>query len=262
MLVRRKTNIGVDPRGKIKTGRKSDKGFPQALDHFNIDPFPELKEWYGEKPAQLFVYFPSHNVADFVTEEYNLYGLHETKIRSCDGETCIHRIKEVLPTRSGENREYGQGEMSDCVCQFLREWVETADPKLSEPIRKKLCKYAFYLKAFVADPKTGKVHNTSCYLFETHSENSGAAVISEIDKIQMLTQGHIAMLPFALSVKMVAGKTNANQKFPIWDLHTVDKTVEQLKARIEKMIEARAQAQAQLTSGTPQLNPGEIKTDG
>ncbi len=246
MIVTRRTNIACDPRGKIKTGAKRESGLPMALDHFNITPFPELVEWYGSAPKNLLIYFPSDNIPDFFEDQFALYGgkagKDAIKVRSCNGEECIHRIEEEV----GGTR-YGKGQETPCICKDL-------DPK-----DKKRCKYACYLRAFVANPQTGKVDNPMCYLFETHSENSGAAVHSEIDKMHVLTHGHVAMIPFMLSVKMVGGKMDAQQKFPIWSLAVVG-TLSQIKDRVEKLLKSYNDQRA-LVAGTLQIGPPGLDVD-
>jgi hypothetical protein len=240
MIVTRRTNIACDPRGKIKTGARRENGLPMGLDHWNLTPFPELIEWYGKEPKNLLIYFPSDNIADFFEDQYALYGgkagKDATKVRSCNGEECIHRIdEEVAGVR------YVKGQVTGCICKD----IDAKD--------KKKCKYACYLRAFVANPQTGKVDNPMCYLFETHSENSGAAVHSEVEKLHVLTHGHIAMIPFMLSVKMVGGKTDAAQKFPIWSLAVVG-TLSQIKDRVEKLMSSY-QSQRAIASGALQIGP-------
>lgn len=210
--------IACDPRGKITSGKKSDKGFPQSLDYFDISDFPELVEAYGEKPSEMTLFFPSDTITDFFDCEFNLYGGHETKIRSCDGENCIHRIEEEIA-----GTKYAAGESNPCVCQRLAE-----DDK-------KRCKYVAYLRAWIISRKSGKIENHLCYIFQTHSQNSGDNIYSELDKIKYLGKGMLKGIKFTLSVKMVSGKTNAKQKFPIWELRaigTVANIQEQGKAKM------------------------------
>ena len=196
--------IAVDPRGKITSGRKSDKGYPQSLEYFNVDGFPELAESYGPKPTELTLFFPSDEITDFFDCEFNAYGAKETKVRSCDGETCIHRINEEL-----NGAKYVAGEATPCVCSQL-----AADDK-------KRCKYVAYLRAWIVSKKSGKIENHLCYLFQTHSQNSGDNIYSELEKVKYLSHGGLRGITFSLSVKMVSGRTSAQQKFPIWELRAV-----------------------------------------
>src|SRR3990172_10275402 len=87
-----KIRISSDLRGKIKTGEKSDKGYPKSLDYFNVESFPELAIAYVNKPEKLIVYCPSDNLSDFFFTEYSKWGKGTNqeqgiKLRSCDGET-------------------------------------------------------------------------------------------------------------------------------------------------------------------------------
>jgi hypothetical protein len=205
-----KMRLTVDPRGKIKTGQKSDKGFPQSLDHFNVEAFPELQKEYGNKPIEIFIYVPSDTITDFFDCEYNTYGSNNQKKRSCDGENCIHRINEEI-----NNVKYVAGELNKCICPTLPLTVYRGDKEVPNP---DICKYVAYFRAWIAYPKSGKVENPLCYLFETHSKNSGDAIYSELDKIKTLNHGTLRGVPFKLSVKMVSGKMDAKTKFPIWSL--------------------------------------------
>jgi hypothetical protein len=206
----------VDPRGKIKSGMKAKNSqgveYPKSLDYFNIDKFDELKAAYGEKPAALVVKFPSDELIDFFDCNFELYGGRKgegeagTLIRRCDGETCIHRIKESVDDHKGSVKIYAAGEETPCICQDIDEKD------------KQRCRYSAYLKAWIVLPQTGNIENPLCYLFETHSQNSGDAIMSAINDVRILTGGTIRGVTFSLAVKMVSGKTDAKQKFPIWTL--------------------------------------------
>jgi len=231
LVVRTRASISVDQRDKISSGGKSDKGFPVALDHFNITSFPELVAVYGQKPTYMLIYFPSDAIETFFEDQMVLYagkpGKEAVKVRTCNGMECIHRISETLPGADGKPRSYEKGELSECVCQHLAE---------DHPKR---CKYRMYLKALVADPKTGKIISPRCYLFDTGSMNSGNSVKAELDKMASLTtlrygRPKLALLPFVISVKMASGKTDASKKFPIWNL-SVWGTMAQIAARLEKL---------------------------
>ncbi len=195
--------INVDHRGKITTGKKSDKGYPQTTDYFVVDDFPELKKCYGEKPQKLVLFFPSDNIADFFDCNYVLYG-NETKLRQCDGETCLHRIDEDI-----SGKKFKAGSESECICKTL----------LTD--EKKKCRYVAYIKAWIADPKLGRVENPLCYLLQTGSKNSGDTIFSELEKIKSLNMGILRGVPFGLSVEMVGGRDNAKVKFPIWHLQAI-----------------------------------------
>jgi len=220
MIKNVKMRISVDNRGKISTGRKNpETGYPQSLDHFDITDFQELVSVYGDKPDKIVVVFPTDEVSDFFDCNYMLYGKQKGDAvlkRRCDGEECIHRIKETVGGKT-----YEQGEFSSCVCSDLPEMIEDDKHPGKEKPNPERCKYGAWLKAFVLNPHTKKIENPNCYFFETHSKNSGDAVLSEIEKIKALNMGVIRGIPFILSVKMVSGKTSATQKFPIWNLQVV-----------------------------------------
>lgn len=218
-----KSKINVDKRGKITTGTKavsktSGKEFPKATDYFVLEDFPELKESYGEKPTKLVLFFPSNEIQDFFNVDMVLYGTNQTLIRKCnEDDECIHRIEEEI-----NGVKYKASQVSDCICPLLEE------------DSKKKCKAAMYLKAFVANRKTGKIENPQCYLFYSGSRNTAENIYSELNKIQSLV-GSLVGIPFGLSVKMVSGKTNATQRFPIWSLQVLG-TLPQLKTAISSYL--------------------------
>ena len=211
----RRQKIQSDPRGKIKTGEKglsaSGKEIPKSLDHFNVEAFPEIIALYGNEPKELMIAVPSDNIPDVYDDRFALYG-NQTKLRSCDGDTCIHRINETVCGQS-----YVAGEESDCLC-LAHGLFDTEDKEL----KKKACRYTMNLKAFVLNPHDGKLISTLPYLFETGSKNSGGAVYSALANLAGLTtliigQPKLAFLPMKLWVKMVGGKEDAKMKFPIWE---------------------------------------------
>ena len=192
-----KPRISRDQRGKITCGTKktskNGKEYPASLDHFNVSKFPELTAIYGDKPDKLIVYFPSNNIEDFFSTEYNLWGGKKdaaVKLRSCDGETCRDlRTEEVKP----------------CFCASLPE--------------KDQCKSYTALKAFIAD-QDGKVISPIPYQFESHSDNSSDNTYSQLVNIWNLTGGKLVGVPFVLSVKFV--KKATGQQFPIWELQSIN----------------------------------------
>jgi len=204
MIQNRKYRILCDPRAKITSGEKTEEGRPKGLPYFDISKFPELIKAYGEQPEELYLYFPSDNIPDFFNDEYNLYGSNEQKKRSCDGITCIHRIKETI-----NEITYEPGQESPCVCKDL-----------SDKDKNK-CSYVMYLKAWIALPDTWKIENPLCYLFRTHSKNSGDSIYSELEKIKTLAGGILRGIKFQINVRMVASKDDAKKRFPIWSLQSV-----------------------------------------
>lgn len=253
MITNIRFRITTDQRGKISTGKKSEQGYPQSLDYFYIEDFPELMKVYGNKPQKLLIYFPSDIIQDFFDCNYVLYGggsatKKGTKIRSCDSETCIHRIAEEI-----KGIKYGAGEETPCICNDLPE-----DDK-------KRCKYSMYFKAFIALPTTGKVDFPTCFMFESHSKNSGDAIFSELEKIKALNQGILRNVPFLLSVKMIEGKADPKQKFPIWSLQAFG-TLSQIQENTSHLLAQSEFNIKQLSGKTedPQIEvarfSGEIKT--
>lgn len=205
-----------------------------SLNYFNIEKFEELKTIYGEKPEKLLVCMPTDNADDFFDEGYAVWGAPKTpgakgsKVRSCDRTRCIHRIAKTIA-----GHEYGAGEVSECVCDLYDLWNKDNKDK-GRP-----CQYGMYLRAYVLN-LGGKVERTLAYLFETHSPNSGnnvkQAIIDMLMFTRFLTGGvpKIALIPFDLSVRMVDSRTDAKQKFPIWQM-SCGATIEELRERLLKV---------------------------
>jgi len=202
--------VNRDPRGYITTGKKSEKGFPQSLSYFDLTGFPELQAVYGAEPTELIIVLPTNDITDFFDDSFSSWGkkgAEATKRRHCDGESCVHRIEETVGGVS-----YGRGEVSACVCEDLPE---------GDKLR---CSYGAILKAFVATPDGATFVSPVCYGFRTGSINSGQSIKSELEKIAFLARmqsggdARIAGYPLRLSVRMIGGKDDARQKFPIWNL--------------------------------------------
>ena len=265
MIKEYRARVMVDPRGKIKTGMKAKtpegKEYPRSLDYFNIAAFPELVEAYGEKPTAFVVKFPSDDPLSFFDCNFEHWGGRKadkeagTLIRRCDGVTALHRINEQVG-----GKQYGVGEESPCVCQSLPDTVQKNGKEVPNPDK---CKYSAYLKAWIVLPQTGKIDNPKCYLFETHSKNSGDEILSALNSVLFLTKGTLRGIPFSLSVKMVAGKTDAKQKFPIWSLLPIG-TVTQMQDYSRQLAEMTMAPLAEVTaSAVPLLKraPGEVEDE-
>lgn len=244
MLKTIKSNrINVHREGKITTGIKAKtsegKEYPKATDYFVVDDFPELIEVYGQKPSKLVVVFPTNVIDDFLNADMVLYGSNNAMIRKCDSVECTHRIDEELDfvgkyNEEGEveetephKRKFSAGEIGECICKIMPETIERNNRKVRNP---KLCSCAMYLKAFVVDYKVGKIISPLCYLFYSGSENTASNIYSELVKIHNMFNGRIAGLPFGLSVDMVAGRTNAKIKYPIWNIQALGTMAQLQKA--------------------------------
>ncbi len=218
-----KYKIPIDPRGSITTGikTKNSKGieYPKAVDYFVIDDFPELKHSYGEKPNKLVLFFPADKIEDFLDINYVLYGANNSLIRKCNGANCFHRIDNEI-----EQAKFKAGQTTPCICKQY----ELPDD------HKKKCKPFFWMNSFIGVIKLVRVESSMCTLFKSGSKNSAENIISELTKIQSLTNGRLFGIPFGLSVDMVSGSTDAKTKFPIWKLQALG-SISQLKEFNEKV---------------------------
>lgn len=222
MIKNIRIRLTVDQRGKIKTGEKSEKGLPRSLDHFNVTPFPELEQLYGKKPTELILFMPSDNIEEIFDYNMVVWGggqTNPTKKRTCDTEVCLHRIDYEIKSIK---QKFTAGEETECICKKYELKGEDA------------CRCDAHLKAFVANPKTGKITHFVPYLFETHSRNTGDAIYSELDKVRVLTQmlegkPRLTGIPFRMSVRMVKGV--GNNRFPIWTLAVISGSQLQIPGR-------------------------------
>lgn len=250
MLKSLKANrINVDNRGKITTGIKTKNAsgveYPKATEYFVIDSFPELVEVYGDKPKKLVIVFPTNDPIDFFDVNMVLYGKNNAMIRKCDGVECVHRIDEELDLQAKfvdeetieqidvHKRKYAAGEISECCCKLMPQTIAGSGDK--EKKNPKLCNCAMYLKAFIVDYKIQRIIKPLCYLFYSGSENTAANIYSELEKVKTITAGRLAGLPFGIRVDMVAGRTNAKVKYPIWNLEILG-TMAQLEKSAESFL--------------------------
>lgn len=186
MRVDRTVRVIVDPRGKIRTGYKDDRGLPVKAGHFVIHDwktgkmkFPEIAEAYGDKPTSFYVACCSDDMSVVFNDDYSLWGSNEARIRSCNGETCLHVIDEVVG-----GKKFVAGEESECVCKKFG--LMSSEDK---DIKKKACRVDMTLKLYIYHPKTKKVLNPLPYLFVGHSIHSAdqiAAMLSQIKNLKQL----------------------------------------------------------------------------
>ena len=75
--------------GKLKVGKKSEKGYPMSVDYFVATGkyAPLFYQRFGEKPNTLLVYFPSNDPELVCKEEYVYRNNAGKKCASGDGET-------------------------------------------------------------------------------------------------------------------------------------------------------------------------------
>jgi hypothetical protein len=200
---------------------KDGKSYPKSLDYFYIESFPELINAYGEKPTKFMLMFPSDDITDFYKTEYSKWGSKggsHIKKRSCNGEECIHHVKESIA-----GFEFEAGEISPCLC-FGEGDVEESQ----------LCSSYTSLMAWIIHPKTGKIISSNFYQFETRSDNSSDNIYTELDKVWHMTGGRLFKVPFILTVNMVETTVAENgdakkRKFPIWYLQaygTIEKILD------------------------------------
>lgn len=225
--------IARDMRGKITTGRKSEKGYPQSLEHFNIESFPELQQHYGTAPEKLVIYVPSNTIEDFFATEYNRWGAARSegakaiKTRSCDGELCM---------------DHTTGEEKPCFCRELP--------------AKQQCSCYMGMKAFVAG-QDGRIVSPTCYQFESHSENTADKLYSVLLNVYNLTGGKLIGVPFVLGVQMIETLVDGEKKkFPIWDMQSLPSVNHIIKFSERGLIPARS------TDAVPILTDGETPRVG
>ena len=225
-MIKHQRRPTTDIRGVITTGKRSAKGYPQALSYYDVSDFPEVIQAYGPTPDAVVVYMPSNVLEECFGDEKVVYAGFSggVKVRGCNwdearqGNFCIHRINETV-----EGKPYVAGEETGCICPKLPDKItkQTNNGPKEVPNPQK-CKYAAWFKVWIGFPPKYAPDNSSCYLFKTGSENSGIAVKSELESILTLNNGILKNVPFLLKVKMVGGKTDAKQKFPVWHLQAME----------------------------------------
>jgi hypothetical protein len=230
-MIKLAVRLNCDKRAKITSGMKTEKGYPKALDYFEISEFPEIIAEYGTQPKKLLIAFPVNDIASLFDCNYVLYG-GQTKIRQCDGEACIHRIDEEI-----NSVKYKAGEESKCLCDEIED-------------DKKRCKCAMYLKCWILK-KDGILLSPNIYLFYSGSENTASNIHSELQKVCFLNAGILQHVPFGLSVEMISSREEAKKKFPIWSLQAIPRT--QLGANVEYLLPGRKKELAPVTQSTVKI---------
>lgn len=205
-----------DARGKISSGRKSEKGYPMSTDYFVCDAFKEITGLYGDQPKKLIIYMPSDDLYDFFDCNFQLYRSDKQKVRQCDGEYCRHILDETvnIKPKEGETelriKSFEQGQVTACICNFMPETVPNPK-KGGEPMKNpQLCSYGMSLKAFVANPVTLKPMTPQPIMFRSGSKNTGDTIFTELKRYPRYRG-----IPFELEVEIVRVGGN---KFPVWKI--------------------------------------------
>ncbi len=223
--------IVVDQRGKIKSGKMgrnkaNTMDIPMKLDHFNVEKFPELIGAYGEKPQRMIVFFPSDDIEEDMNFDFTRYVKSEgsdrgVKQRVCDGKDCTHRMSYEI-----KGKAFAAGEETPCICKALDLDPDNKDDK------KIMCRADVQLKAYIYCPNIKDFEMPICYLFESHSVNSGHNILSHLTEIKMQF-GRLVGIPFLLSVKMINKAGNVRDTYPVWNLQVLG-----TKTNIVKQLEA------------------------
>lgn len=206
-----KRRIAVDTRKKITTGykglSKNGKEIPKKADHFVLmHPetgevfFPELIEFYGEKPKEMYVMFPSDDYSEFFDDNFNLWTSTHNKRRQCDGETCLHVIDEEV-----KGVKYKAGTESECICEKFG--LRESEVKEEKAIA---CSCDMLLKAYILNPENSKIISPTCYMFYSGSVNTADNLRSQLERFKRLSG-----IPFKLFLKEI---TRGDKSFVIWDI--------------------------------------------
>lgn len=244
MIYDLKPKLIPDHRGAITCGSRNAQGYPQKLDHWNITAFPELTAIYGTEPKELLVYVPG--TLEQVFDCYKGAWGGKTAKRLCDGRECTHRIAE----RVG-GVQYGEGEMSDCVCTAL-----PADSK-------DRCVTRGRLYVMVAHPETRQIISPCIYVMRTGSRSNVDSIYSELWRITALSQampGHpeLHQMLFSISIHMASSSGAAKKTFPVWRMQAVpsESYFRQLSAG---QAHAQSSASAQLGAAAPRQLPESVE---
>lgn len=238
----RGVRVTHDGRGKISAG-SGEAGKMKKLDYFNITAFSELIEIYGDKPTKILVRAPANNIEEFYNDAFELWGrprdaapdVKGTLKRTCTGKTAIYRTEQTVG-----GRKYAAGEEAPCACKALPPEVMSKRGRMVP--NPEVCKYHCRVKFYACNPDTGNIIHALCYLFDTHSKNSGKAVFAELDKVE----GRLRFVPFLISVKLVQDMKDIQKKFPVWQL-------ELLGSIDTRMLEIPKDVARQLTQGSAEV---------
>lgn len=264
--------ILANPTSPITSGIKSPDGYPQSVEHFVVDDYPELLVAYGQRPKALLIMFPSDDIFQFVISEKNKYATTKTgedvKMRYCDGATCHIKVETSI-----KGNRYEAGKDYPCVCA-ANKLFDIEKPK-GELVP---CSDFFHFTAWIIGP-AGNFVNSQPYRFLSHSPNTRNNIFTTLSTVSQLTapedeeviaqdgicnNGRLLGIMFALTVKMVR---DGKKRYPIWSLHPVgnkDALLEAANKRMLPIIKANPfslNAMRALQSGDtqtlPQLSAGE-----
>ena len=221
-----KFRIPHDPRGKISTGMKVENQYgteyPKSLDYFNVSAFPEIERAYGKEPKELIILFPSDNFASFFDDGFALWGKNKVMKRKCDGAECVHMVSERVVLGNGAVMEFGQGEVSRCICPFRKEQEDINEgiylpeqvdnPKKPGELMKNpaLDSYGLRMLAYVVHPKALMPISGNPIMFRSGSLANGDFFKSELRRYSFYVG-----VPFRLWCTQVV---MVDKKFTRWNI--------------------------------------------
>lgn len=249
-----------DKRGVITSGIKSGN-WPKSVDYFVVEKFAEIKAFYGEQPKKLFIYFPSDERGDFFSHDFVLYRIDKQMVRRCNGRICFHKMDEEIEFKpkegddSGElrKRSFAKGSETECVCKYMPETIMKHKKEIKNP---KLCSLAMYLKAYIANPVTGKQLTVQPILFRSGSKSTLSNLLSELKRYPFYRN-----VPFRLEVEF--GKSGAT-RFPIWTLmpHIDYESLIEYQLKAAEVVETGFKMLPMAEEITPPVRDGQFNNAG
>jgi hypothetical protein len=184
--------------GKIKVGRKNEKGFPESLDYFvatgNYERY--FIDAFGEKPSSIEIMFLSNNFEESCNERYEL-------------------------RQGAKLYAYGDGDIFQIYDEQKDDYIEKTMEKDKEFINalhtKLKSKWETVLHMSFLIPAIRGVFGV--WQLSTKGEKSSIPTIQGAFKLVQNMAGTVIGIPFDLQVKkVVSNKPNSKSKFAVINL--------------------------------------------
>jgi hypothetical protein len=184
--------------GKIKVGRKNDRGLPESLEYFvatgNYENY--FKDAFGEKPTSIEIMFLSDEFEDSCNERFEL-----------------RQGAKLFAYGDGETFQVYDEQKDDYICKTMtkdKDFINTLHTKVKG-------KWETVLHMSFLIPGIRGVFGV--WQLSTKGEKSSIPTIQGAFQLVKNMAGRVTGIPFDLQVKKVtSNKPNSKSKFPVINL--------------------------------------------
>lgn len=201
--------------GKIKCGKKDERGIPRSLDYFVASGKYEglFRQAYGDTPSTIRIVFPSDDASLVCREEYEYRDDAGKLVAKGDGETF----------QVWNGKEY-------------KSFSTEEHPTLMESLAKKQPSKTGWQVTLTLNFIIPEVRGVmGCWQFRTKGNASSIPAVRDAFDALLETNGRVKGVIFDLSVKYAKSqKPNQNSRYPVVTL-----TANESRENLEKVTEAR-----------------------